>query len=462
VSYPLENILLPMGAKEVKDEKKMEALWDNPEYIAEEKLDGSRYLSVGGRFFSRRISDVTGFPVEKTAQVPHLAAVLQKYPNLILDGEVYYPGMSSNEVTSIMGSLPDKACRRQGLGELKRGEDGSTLYWRLDSSQEWKKLSDNDKEDLLSPTMPLKYVLFDILRDEDGNWLIDLPWKERRKKLEEFHQKLIYTHEDNAEDIEISTVISSNKREFYDLIVSRGGEGVMLKNINGKYVPDKKPAWNWVKVKKHITDDVVIIGFKPPVREYEGKELESWQYWENLDKTFTGEIVEVVSNACVRHAVNADGDEVSVTIPATIMRGLDADGIIRYVRIYGDKPSDVFEPVTKFYWHNWIGAVKFGKYDKEGNLVELGECSGLTDELRKDMSENPDKYIGQVMEIGAMEKTRDGFYRHPQFSRMRPDKNPHECVIEEQRAVSTFGTTTGRAQSSKPNTPSYPREVGAE
>lgn len=358
MSYPLENILLPMGAKEVKDAKKMEALWDNPEYIAEEKLDGARYLSIGGRFFSRRISDVTGIPVEKTAQVPHLASVLEKYPNLILDGEVYYEGMTSNEVTSIMGSLPERAIALQE----ERGK--------------------------------LKYVVFDILRDLEGEWLIDLPWIERRKKLEEFHQTFILRDE-NAHYVDISTVVLTQKKEFYKAIVARGGEGVILKNINGKYIPDKKPAWNWIKVKKHITDDVVIIGFKPPVKEYNGKELDTWLYWEDP---------------------NGNKREVVYT-----KEGMSNAELVKFG----------FVPVTKFYFNNWIGAVKFGKYDKDGNLVELGECSGLTDELRKDMSENPDKYIGQVMEIGAMEKTRDGFYRHPVFNRMRPDKNPHECRLGE-------------------------------
>jgi ATP-dependent DNA ligase len=413
-NYPLEKILLPMGAKEVKDEKKMEALWDDPNYVAEEKYDGSRYLSVGGRFFSRRISDVTGLPVEKTAQVPHLAAVLQEYPLLILDGEVYYEGMTSNEVTSIMGATPDKACRRQGLGELKYSEDRTKLYWRLDESQDWQELSKKDKEDILSLAMPLKYVVFDVLRDMDGNWLIDKPWRERRAYLEHIHQAYILK-QDGEVNVEISTVMYENKREFYNLIMQQGGEGVILKNINGKYIPEKKPAWNWVKVKKHITDDVVIMGFKPPVREYTGKELDTWQYWENLDKNNPKPVVKVEGTYDKKF-------------------GLDEDGRVKYVRRAGvvidTNDFPMFEPVTKFYYNDWIGAVKFGKYDKDGNLVELGECSGLTDELREDMSKNPDKYIGECMEIGAMEKTRDGFYRHPQFSRMRPDKNPKECVIE--------------------------------
>lgn len=363
MSYPLDEILLPMGAKEVKNEEKMEALWDDPNYVAEEKYDGSRYLSVGGRFFSRRISVKDGFPVEKTENVPHLAIVLQKYPNLILDGEVYYEGMTSNEVTSIMGALPNKAQARQ----RERG---------------W-----------------LKYVIFDILRDFDGNWLLDKPWSERREILEDTFDLIQKDCQDigktEIEHFEISRVVIKDKREFYDEIMSRGGEGVILKNINGKYLPDKRPMWNWVKVKKHLTDDVVIMGFKPPVREYEGKELDNWQYWELAN----GEKIEANGRK--------DAMEISGMLGVPI------------------------EPVTKFYFHGWIGAVTFGKYDKDGNLVELGYCSGLTEEMRKDMSENPDKYIGDCMEISAMEKTKDGFYRHPQFSRMRPDKNPSDCVIGE-------------------------------
>lgn len=358
MSYPLKDILLPMGAKEVKDEKKMENLWDSEEYIAERKFDGVRMLSIGGRFFSRRISDVTGFPVEKTAQLPHLAAALQKYPLLILDGEIYYDDMTSNEVISITGSLPERAIALQE----ERGF--------------------------------LEYIVFDILRDIDGNWLIDLPWKERRKILKNTWLDIVRKDEKAMEFIDISVVVEENKKEFYQEVVASGGEGVILKNINGKYIPEKKPMWNWVKVKKHITDDVVIMGFKPPVKEYTGKELDTWLYWEDP---------------------NGNKREVVYT-----KEGISNAELVKFG----------FVPVTKFYFNNWIGAVKFGKYDKDGNLVELGECSGLTDELRKDMSENPDKYIGQVMEIRAMEKTRDGFYRHPQFSRMRPDKNPHECVIE--------------------------------
>ena len=41
------------------------------------------------------------------------------------------------------------------------------------------------------------------------------------------------------------------------------------------------------------------------------------------------------------------------------------------------------------------------------------------------------RYIGKVIEISAMENTAAGFYRHPQFKQFRQDKNPNQCIINE-------------------------------
>jgi hypothetical protein len=136
---------------------------------------------------------------------------------------------------------------------------------------------------------------------------------------------------------------------------------------------------------------------------------------------------------------------------------LDKEGIVRVVRVYGDRPKTThegidgvteipdpnFEAVTKFHFYDWIGAVEFAQYgnvdaeDDEGNvsneygLKHVGFCSGLTDELRKHMTENQEEYIGECMEISAMERTKDGYFRHPQYLRMRPDKNPKDCIVNE-------------------------------
>lgn len=352
--YPLDEILLPMGGTTVKDPEKMDEIWESREYIAEEKYDGSRYLSVGGRLFSRKVSVKTNFPVEKTDNVPHLTQYLENYPLLILDGEIYIPGKKSNEVVSIMGALPEKAIARQS------------------------------KQGFVS------YVVFDILRDMDGNWLTDLPWVDRRGILLETLEVIFNDFPNSTEIITLSDYTLTHKKQFNAEIMRRGGEGVMLKNVNAKYFPDKKPRWNWIKVKQNITSDVIITGFKPAKREYQGDELDTWDYWE-----CKGELL---------HR-NDFFDEETIANIAT--------------------------PVTKFHFYGWIGSVLFSQYSAAGKLVEVGYCSGITEELRKDITENQEKYLNECMEISAMERTKDGYFRHPQFLRMRPDKNQKDCVIGE-------------------------------
>lgn len=105
-----------------------------------------------------------------------------------------------------------------------------------------------------------------------------------------------------------------------------------------------------------------------------------------------------------------------------------------WYKVKKDYPYDViitgFEP-GKGKYKGQVGSIVFAQYDKPGGeLVRKGTCSGFTDAMRLDMTKNPDKYVNQVMEIHAMEKTKDGFFRHPQFVRLRDDKSPRDCVTQ--------------------------------
>ena len=118
--------------------------------------------------------------------------------------------------------------------------------------------------------------------------------------------------------------------------------------------------------------DFVCINLEDPVKEYTGKEIETWPYWE---------------------------DDIAVTKP---------------------------------YYFGWKNAMRVGLY-KDNKLIEVGRvASGLTDEMRKDMANNPDKYIGQVVEIECMSiDKKEGTFRHPVFKTVRYDKNPKECIWKE-------------------------------
>ena len=58
--------------------------------------------------------------------------------------------------------------------------------------------------------------------------------------------------------------------------------------------------------------------------------------------------------------------------------------------------------------------------DFNGVAVRCG--SGFNDAMRKEMAEQPSKFIGKVAEIQYFEVTEDGSLRHPTFKRWREDK----------------------------------------
>jgi len=82
---------------------------------------------------------------------------------------------------------------------------------------------------------------------------------------------------------------------------------------------------------------------------------------------------------------------------------------------------------TAYYLKNLIGSIRFGMY-KGGILKECGTVSGISEKLRRDMSANPNAYIGTVLEIKAQERTKTGKFRHARVVRQRSDKAAIQCI----------------------------------
>lgn len=252
--YPLDFFLTPMKPCKLDlkrnrhHQEKLEAAFNSNNYVAEEKIDGCHYLSIGGRMFSPRISVVTGIPVEKTLQLWHLHQVLAELgPNLILDGEVNFPGGKSQDVIQITGSDPDVAAIKV--------------------------------RDLGYP----RYTVFDIIRDPKGNWVHNLPFIDRRILLQEIWEQFNLTS--LSPHLHLNPIVTCNKKRFLDEILDKGGEGIVLKHLRQPYLLSKdpkrpkRPMWNQIKVKVEQEDDVVIMGFEPPKMKYTGKNLDGWPYW---------------------------------------------------------------------------------------------------------------------------------------------------------------------------------------
>lgn len=81
-----------------------------------------------------------------------------------------------------------------------------------------------------------------------------------------------------------------------------------------------------------------------------------------------------------------------------------------------------------------IGALVFGQYDDTGNLVEQGSCSGMDDAQRAKFTRELEAgtLLGTVIEIAHMGAMPTGGLRHPQFKRVRTDKDARTVTISDQ------------------------------
>lgn len=234
-------VMKPASIKDdnVKELAKLEKLFESDDYIADEKVDGCHYMMVACRFFSTE-------HIEKTDNYPHLRDffISLGMPNLILDGEIFYPGKTSQYCTRVTGADPSTA-------ESFQNKNGY-----------------------------IKYALHDMIRTPKGTWLINEPWYKRRPVLEYFYDKYI-KNTPMAEHIVLTQWVEKDKKKYADGIIADGGEGVILKKKNSLYVMGKKPAWIWVKYKLKDEADLIITGYEPAKVDYGGSDFDNWPYWQD-------------------------------------------------------------------------------------------------------------------------------------------------------------------------------------
>ena len=253
----------PELAAEPKTKSKLdhafiEAKLNDPNWIAEEKFDGARYLahfeSDRLYFTSRRTSDVTGLQVEKGLNLPHLNVPVPALVGTVLDGEVTV-GRTSSNVTSIMGALPEKAITRQASAAWCQYRVWDVLYYKGTdvqalplherkailkvAAEEWKsyQLTSKDLANLQAAFLKLPGI---TPLDTDS--------------LNKLH----------ASSIELVEFTVTNKKKLLTEVWDRGGEGLVLKNLDSLYEPDKRDKNSWIKLKQHLTFDVVIMGYTQP------------------------------------------------------------------------------------------------------------------------------------------------------------------------------------------------------
>ena len=92
-----------------------------------------------------------------------------------------------------------------------------------------------------------------------------------------------------------------------------------------------------------------------------------------------------------------------------------------------------YEPsVSETFAGNGIAALKLGLYTKDGQLLEVTRCSGMTHDWRYDFyvdylrpAENK-LFVGQVVSVVAQQMFETGALRHPRFVGLRTEAEPKE------------------------------------
>lgn len=373
--YPNSYQIAPMRYHNKLSESIVNAAMTNGQWIMQEKYDGSWYQlekTIDGEvfLFGRTLSKKTGEYTEKIKNVPWLerwAKDSSVPPGTVLIGEIYIPGKHSNDVTKIMGCLPEKAIVRQ--------------------------------EELIEK---VQYRIFDCIYYNDSE-LTSIGFSNRfniAKSIVESNSScpqvvVAKTFVTNS-DLKDLGILCENFSEPLQELFNKGGEGAVFKHVDGVYCPDSRPT-TYFKIKEHVDSlDLVCSELLEAEEVYTGKELENWPYWAKKDSQ-TGEVYKY------------DLNTMSVNL------------------------SEDFYPITKHFYYGWKNGLRLSAFNKDGECINVGRvASGLSDANRKEMTLNPEKYLGKVVEVSCMSvNKKDKTLRHPVFIRVRDDKNPSECLVEE-------------------------------
>jgi ATP-dependent DNA ligase len=179
--------------------------FDSQHYLFEIKWDGIRMLAFIEEG-SYRLMNRHG--VNTTERYPEFAFLAGLAPGTILDGEMVV----------LRQSGPDFALIQS------RDKTRSPLKIRT-----------------LSRTQPATYIVFDLLY-ENLVPLLDLPWRQRRQRLENLLQQERDPH------LVLSQAMLGQGRALFAETCRQGLEGIMAKHVSSRYQPGRRSR-DWLKIK---------------------------------------------------------------------------------------------------------------------------------------------------------------------------------------------------------------------
>ena len=365
-SEPMKYFAPPASMSADVRRAKLEQMIDSGNYLFGLKTDGnwSRAVITSDRnaLQTRGISTVTKTYGEIQDKVMFWDDVCNAftYGTTVILGEEYLPGAIDKDVGSVLRCLTPKALARQ---------------------------KDN----------PLRWRVFDVLA-LDGDDYMDQPFEYRIEHIPEVVGRINSPLVEGVEYYEMDETFFDRMGEIF----AAGGEGAVCYRKDSRYEPGKRGphAWDTVKVKQEISSeiDAFISGVVPGEKLYSGKDLGTWQLWENHR---TGEKL-----------------------------------VGSYFGEY--QQGGAYIPVTKNYFNNWPAAIQVSVLDRNGNEVPLCKVSGLTEDFKTSLRDDPNRWIGCPVTIGGMmvssakaDSEGNGIsIRHPLLKRIREnDLTKEDCTL---------------------------------
>lgn len=370
----IQSPMLCFNYKHLHDHEQA-AVMASDRWIAEPKWNGNRSLvfyhpDEGLEFFSRNVS------VEDYLPVSYTDTVL-----LVHNNKVLKPGDFKGVWAKSFILDTEVVVDNPNIDTTLFNTHGVVTGSELNAVSAIMALNPASSHELQMTQAPLQFRIFDIIDyDEKGIWRAPL----HRRKV--YLEKLF--EEGKLGDItpfKLSEYVSgSTKLEFFNKIVSNGGEGVVLKNLDQPYVPTtSRSRKTQVKMKR-------TVGF----------------------------------------AAAAEGS----TSLMDLDMGTDIDAyVIGYVEAKEDRG-----------WAHLIGALKMGVLleEEDGTQTEHWLCSisGIPMALREAMSEPgehrprlKDEYLGKVLAVdGQSISARSLRFAHAIANweiGFRADKSQQDCTM---------------------------------
>jgi len=284
----------------------------------------------------------------------------------------------------ITGMFPELAeLRELAPHTVLDGEIVAMAGGRPDIQELLQKLQSGRKTPGLPGHIPVTYIVFDIL-EQDGVPLVNRPLTERRQ--------ILLKRVKEGPHVVISEPVEARGTEYYRAAVLEGLEGVMAKRKDSVYEPGVRSD-NWLKIKQHHTCDCVIAGYTLGF---------------GIRSSYFGALVLGLYNRTTGQDIGGigTGDDGTDSVHDNKQNELV------YIGKAGTGFSDRDLPALKDQFRNYeTDTPQLTGLDQAGGVVWLRPAL--------------------VCEVSYQSVTREGKLRIPGYIRLRFDKDPGECTIDQ-------------------------------